>query len=230
MKPLILVAEDEAALAEMLRYNLEGAGFRVAEAGDGEQVLLAVAEEQPDLILLDWMLPRVSGIEICRRLRRRDETRDVPILMVTARAEERDRVRGLETGADDYITKPFSPSELLARVRAVLRRSRPALGASALAHSDLVMDLERHRVARARREVRLGPTEFRLLRHLLESPGRVYSRGQLLDAVWGRDADVEERTVDVHVRRLRRALNEGGEADLIRTVRGTGYALAPASA
>ena len=226
MDPLILIIEDEAALVAMLEYNLESAGFRTASASDGEQALDMIDEERPDLIVLDWMLPRLSGIELCRRLRRRAATRDTPIVMLTARSEEGDRIRGLETGADDYVTKPFSPSELLARIRAVLRRSRPSFGAETVAHGDVVMDLTGRKVSRGGREVRLGPTEFRLLHHFLEHPGRVYSRAQLLDAVWGRDADVEDRTVDVHIRRLRKALNARDEPDIIRTVRTAGYALA----
>ncbi len=225
MKPLILIVEDEAALVTMLRYNLEKAGFRVAEAVDGEEAMLAVAEETPDLILLDWMLPVVSGIEICRRLRRKPETRSIPIIMLTARGEEGDRIRGLDSGADDYVTKPFSPEELVARVRAVLRRIRPALSEEVLAYDDIRMDLAAHRVIRGQRNIHLGPTEFRLLRYFLEHPGRVFSREQLLNAVWGHDAYIEPRTVDVHIRRLRRAINDRDEPDPIRTVRAAGYAL-----
>ena len=224
-KPLILVVEDEASLVTLLRYNLEGAGFEVMEAIDGEEALVAVAERKPDLILLDWMLPLVSGLEVCRQLRRRPESRDVPIIMLTARGEEEDRIRGLDNGADDYVTKPFSPSELLARVRAILRRSRPALSTEILRYDDLSMDLAAHRVSRGSRPIHLGPTEFRLLRHLLEHPGRVFSREQLLDAVWGHDVYVEPRTVDVHIRRLRQAINGRNDQDLIRTVRAAGYAL-----
>jgi two-component system phosphate regulon response regulator PhoB len=225
LKPNILIVEDEAALVAMLRYNLEREGFRVAEASDGEEALLSVAENKPDLILLDWMLPHLSGIDFCRQLRRGAGTRDIPIIIVTARGEESDKIRGLNTGADDYVTKPFSPQELVARVRAVLRRSRPALGDAVLRHGGLSMDLAAHRVRRNGRDVHLGPTEFRLLRHFLEHPGRVFSREQLLDAVWGRDVEVELRTVDVHIRRLRQALNAAGERDAIRTVRSAGYAL-----
>ncbi len=225
MKPLVLIVEDEAALVTLLRYNLEGEGFRVAEANDGEQALVLAKEETPDIVLLDWMLPLMSGIEVCRQMRRIPATRDVPIILLTARGEETDKVRGLDSGADDYITKPFSPAELIARIRAVLRRSHPELEADSLAFEDLAMDLVAHRVRRGDREVHLGPTEFRLLRHLLQNPGRVFSREQLLDAVWGRDVYVEPRTVDVHIRRLRKALNDGNETDLIRTVRSAGYAL-----
>jgi two-component system phosphate regulon response regulator PhoB len=225
MNPLILVVEDEAALVTLLRYNLEREGFRVAAAADGEEALLLAREEKPDLVLLDWMLPLLSGIEVCRQLRRMTETRSVPIIMLTARGEEGDKLRGLDSGADDYITKPFSPSELVARIRAVMRRTRPAVNGEVLHYDDLVMDLASHRVRRKGRDVHLGPTEFRLLRHLLEHQGRVFSREQLLDIVWGQDVYVEPRTVDVHIRRLRKALNADEESDLIRTVRSAGYAL-----
>ncbi|HXQ41639.1 MAG TPA: phosphate regulon transcriptional regulator PhoB [Candidatus Udaeobacter sp.] len=223
--PLILVVEDEAALVTLLRYNLEREGFRVAEARDGEEAMLQIAEQMPDLVLLDWMLPLMSGIEVCRQLRRLPETRRLPIVMLTARGEEGDKLRGLDAGADDYVTKPFSPSELIARVRAVLRRARPEREGETLQYQDLIMDLASHRVRRNGREVHLGPTEFRLLRHLLENQGRVFSREQLLDMVWGRDVYVEPRTVDVHIRRLRKAINAEVEKDLIRTVRAAGYAL-----
>jgi two-component system phosphate regulon response regulator PhoB len=226
IKPTVLVVEDEAALTAMLRYNFEREGFRVLEANDGEEAMVAVAENKPDLILLDWMLPHLSGIDLCRQLRRGTGTRDIPIIIVTARGEEADRIRGLNTGADDYVTKPFSPQELVARARAVLRRARPALGNATLTHAGVSMDLAAHRVRRNERDVHLGPTEFRLLRHFLEHPGRVFSREQLLDAVWGRDVEVELRTVDVHIRRLRQALNIPGDTDAIRTVRSAGYALA----
>jgi two-component system phosphate regulon response regulator PhoB len=225
MTPLILIVEDEADLVTVLGYNLKSQGFRVAEAGNGEEALVLIKEEMPDLILLDWMLPMLSGIELCRQLRRRPETADVPIIMLTARGEEGDKIRGLECGADDYVTKPFSPAELIARVRAVLRRAQPDLDAELLAFDDLVMDLNTHRVRRGERPVHLGPTEFRLLRHFLQHPRRVFSREQLLDAVWGRDVYVELRTVDVHIRCLRRAINNATESDLIRTVRSAGYAL-----
>ncbi|MFI4988359.1 MAG: phosphate regulon transcriptional regulator PhoB [Alphaproteobacteria bacterium] len=225
MKLHILIVEDEAALVELLRYNFEQEGFRVSAAADGEEALIMVAEDPADIIVLDWMLPLMSGLDVCRQLRRRPETRNVPIIMLTARGEEGDRIRGLNSGADDYITKPFSPRELVARVRAVLRRARPALAEERLSFGDIVMDLAAHRVARGGRNVHLGPTEFRLLRYLLEHPGRVFSREQLLDAVWGSDVYVEPRTVDVHIRRLRRALNGERDADPIRTVRSAGYAL-----
>lgn len=225
MTPHILVVEDEAALVELLRYNLEEEGFRVSAAADGEAALAAVAEDKPDLIVLDLMLPLISGLEICRQLRRRPETRGLPIIMLTARGEESDRIRGLDSGADDYVTKPFSPSELVARVRAVLRRARPALDQDSLGYGELVMDLAKRRVTREGRAIHLSPTEFRLLQHFMEHPGRVFSREQLLDAVWGLDAEVEPRTVDAHIRRLRKALNDGGKADLIRTERAAGYAL-----
>jgi two-component system phosphate regulon response regulator PhoB len=225
MKPLVMIVEDEDALVTLLRYNLEKEGYRSASASDGDEALVMIKEETPDLILLDWMLPLTSGIEICRQLRRQPETRDVPIIMLTARGEEGDKVRGLNSGADDYITKPFSPNELMARVRAVLRRAQPALSADVLEFEDLSMDLAAHRVKRGQRNVHLGPTEYRLLRHLLQHPGRVFSREQLLDAVWGHDVYVEPRTVDVHIRRLRKALNDNEDADLIRTVRAAGYAL-----
>jgi len=225
MTSQILIVEDEPALVAMLRYNLEKEGYRVEEAADGEEGLLKLEEAQPDLVLLDWMLPRLSGIEVCRRIRRQPETRDLPVIMLTARGEEADRVRGLDTGADDFVTKPFSPSELMARIRALLRRARPASAHETLACGDVVMDLAAHKVWRGNRSLRLGPTEFRLLRYFLEHAGRVLSREHLLDAVWGRDIYVEERTVDVHIRRLRKALNVDGEADPIRTVRSAGYAL-----
>lgn len=225
MSATILLVEDEAALITLLRYNLEKEGYRLVEAHDGEEALVVAKEEQPDLILLDWMLPLLSGLQVCRQLRRNPETRETPIILLTARGEETDKVRGLESGADDYITKPFSPAELLARIRAVLRRSAPATTAETLFFEDITMDLTAHRVSRGNKSLHLGPTEYRLLRHLLQQPGRVYSREQLLDAVWGRDVYVELRTVDVHIRRLRKALNDGGLPDLIRTVRSAGYAL-----
>ncbi len=221
----LLIVEDEAALVELLRYNFEQEGFRVSAAADGEEALVMVAEDPPDIIVLDWMLPHLSGLEVCRQLRRRTETRAIPIIMLTARGEEGDRVRGLESGADDYLSKPFSPRELVARVRAVMRRVRPSLAEERLRFGDILMDLAAHRVTRGGRGVHLGPTEFRLLRYLLEHPGRVFSREQLLDAVWGSDVYVEPRTVDVHIRRLRRALNASSGADPIRTVRSAGYAL-----
>ena len=225
MSPRLLIVEDETALVTLLRYNLEREGYRVSEAGDGEEALLRIQEERPDLIILDWMLPLLSGIEVCRRVRRMSKTRSVPILMLTARGEEADKVRGLDCGADDYMSKPFSPAEMVARIRALLRRARPDLAEEKLGFSDLSMDLAAHRVRRGGREIHLGPTEFRLLHYLLQNPGRVFSREQILDAVWGRDVYVEARTVDVHIRRLRKALNGPGEPDLIRTVRAAGYAL-----
>jgi two-component system phosphate regulon response regulator PhoB len=219
IKPRVLIVEDETALVELLRYNLEQSGFRVSVAYDGEEALASVQEDVPDLMLLDWMLPLMSGIEVCRQLRRQTSTANLPIIMLTARGEEGDRVRGLDAGADDYVT------ELVARIRAVLRRIRPALADEALSYADIVMDLVAHRVTRAAKPVHLGPTEFRLLRHFMEHPGRVFSREQLLDAVWGKDVYVEARTVDVHIRRLRIALNGDQHTDLIRTVRAAGYAL-----
>ncbi|WP_339854045.1 phosphate regulon transcriptional regulator PhoB [uncultured Nisaea sp.] len=225
MHPKILIVEDEAPIVTLLRYNLEREGFEVLEAGDGEEAMLLAMEKSPDLILLDWMLPLLSGVEVCRRLRRTPETKAVPVIMLTARGDEGDRIRGLNAGADDYITKPFSPSELIARIRAVLRRTRPASDAETLEFEDLEMDLASHKVRRNSREIHLGPTEFRLLRYFLEHPGRVFSREQLLDRVWGPDIYVEPRTVDVHIRRLRKAINIEAESDLIRTVRSAGYAL-----
>ena len=223
--PLVLVVEDEAALSELLRYNLEKEGYRVSVATDGEEALVVAAEEAPDLVVLDWMLPKAPGVEVCRRLRARQETRNTPIVMLTARVEETDRIRGLDTGADDYITKPFSMSELLARLRAVMRRIRPGLADDKIVCGDIVMDRAQHRVKRDGREVHLGPTEFRILDHLMRHPGRVFSREQLLDAVWGSDVYVEARTVDVHIGRLRKALMVGEENDPIRTVRSAGYAI-----
>ena len=225
MQPYILVMEDEDALATLLQYNLEKEGYDVAVAADGEEGMLQIDERTPDLILLDWMLPKLSGIEVCRRVRGRAETRNLPIIMLTARGEETDRVRGLDTGADDYMTKPFSMTELTARIRAVLRRIRPGLADDRVNHADIIMDRVAHRVSRAGKEIHLGPTEFRLLDHFLKHPGRVFSREQLLDAVWGSDVYVEARTVDVHVGRLRKALNVEGTVNPIRTVRSAGYSL-----
>ncbi|NBW06817.1 MAG: phosphate regulon transcriptional regulatory protein PhoB [Caulobacteraceae bacterium] len=225
MQPYILVMEDEDALATLLQYNLEKEGYDVVIASDGEEGLVQIDERQPDLVLLDWMLPKVSGIEVCRRLRGRAETRNLPIIMLTARGEESDRVRGLDTGADDYLTKPFSMVELIARIRAVLRRIRPGLADDRVGHGDIVIDRVAHRVRRNGTEVHLGPTEFRLLDHFMRHPGRVFSREQLLDAVWGSDVYVEARTVDVHVGRLRKALDVGESANPIRTVRSAGYSL-----
>lgn len=226
MKPLVMIVEDEIALVTMLRYNLEKEGYRVCEATDGEEALTVAAENAPQLILLDWMLPVMSGIEVCRQLRRKPATKDVPIIMLTARGEETDKVRGLNTGADDYITKPFSMPELMARIGALLRRSQPVQQSKGvLTYEDITMDLSAHRVTRGGRYVHLGPTEFRLLQFLMEHPGCVFSREELLNAVWGPDIYVEPRTVDVHIRRLRKALNGEAEQDLIRTVRAAGYAL-----
>lgn len=224
-RPTILVVEDEAALLTLLRYNLEKQGFRVEEAADGQEALLRVAEARPDLVLLDWMLPALSGIEVCRQLRRRPGTRDLPIIMVTARTEDQDAVRALDTGADDYIAKPFVMDALLARIRALLRRSGAVSTKGSLTYRDLTMDQDAHRVSRNGRALHLGPTEYRLLEFFLQHPGRVFSREQLLDGVWGRDIHVEPRTVDVHIRRLRKAINGETEVDLIRTVRSAGYAL-----
>jgi two-component system phosphate regulon response regulator PhoB len=221
----VLIVEDEAPLVTLLRYNLEKEGFEVCEACDGEEALIQIAERKPDIVLLDWMLPLVSGIEVCRQIRRAPETRSLPVVMLTARGEEGDRVRGLNSGADDYVVKPFSLSELIARLRAVIRRAQPTAAEDVLRFGDVAMDLAAHRVSRAGKSIHLGPTEFRLLRHLLHHPGRVFSREQLLDAVWGHTVYVEPRTVDVHIRRLRKALNAAGEVDVVRTVRSAGYAL-----
>ncbi|HET6238139.1 MAG TPA: phosphate regulon transcriptional regulator PhoB [Acetobacteraceae bacterium] len=224
-KPLVLVVEDEAALATMLRYNLEKQGFRVEEAADGQEALTRIAETLPDLVLLDWMLPVMSGLEVCRQIRRRTITRDLPVIMVTARTEDQDAVRGLNTGADDYITKPFNMEALLARMRALLRRSNAVPTKGQLAFHDISLDLSAHRVSRNGRPVHLGPTEFRLLEFFMQHPRRVFSREEVLDAVWGPDIHVEPRTVDVHIRRLRKAINGTGELDVVRTVRAAGYAL-----
>jgi two-component system phosphate regulon response regulator PhoB len=221
----VLLVEDDAALAELVSWHLERDDFEVERTADGEEAILLARETPPDLVLLDWMIEGVSGIEVCRRLRRMPDTANVPIIMLTARGEEEDRVRGLETGADDYITKPFSPRELVARVGAVLRRVRPALAGERLYYADIEMDTASHRVRRGGTPISLGPTEFRLLKHFLEHPGRVFSRERLLDSVWGRDSDIEPRTVDVHIRRLRKAINLADAPDVIRTVRSAGYAL-----
>ena len=225
MTPYLLVVEDEDALATLLQYNLDKEGYEVALAQDGEEALMMVDERLPDLVVLDWMLPKVSGIEVCRRLRSRSETRNIPIILLTARGEETDRIRGLDTGADDYVVKPFSMIELTARIRAVLRRIRPGLAEDRIRQGDITIDRVAHRVRRGSREVHLGPTEFRLLDYLMQHPGRVFSREQLLDAVWGSDVYVEARTVDVHIGRLRKALNQEIENDPIRTVRSAGYSL-----
>ena len=224
-RPLVLVVEDEAALATMLRYNLEKQGFRVDEAVDGQEALTRIAEAPPDLVLLDWMLPVMSGIEVCRQIRRRADTRDLPVIMVTARTDDQDAVRGLNTGADDYITKPFNMEALLARMRALLRRAGAAPAKGTLNFHDITLDQAAHRVHRNGRAVHVGPTEYRLLEFFLQHPRRVFSREEVLDAVWGPDIHVEPRTVDVHIRRLRKSMNEEGELDLVRTVRAAGYAL-----
>ena len=224
MNASILIVEDEADLSELMRYNLEAEGFRILSAESGDEAVERIRDGVPDLILLDWMLPGLSGIELTRRWRSREETARVPIIMVTARGEEEERVRGLATGADDYVVKPFSMPELVARIQALLRRSSPQLLTNTLKAGDLELDRQSHRVRRAGRDLHLGPTEYRLLEYLMRHPGRVYSREQLLDGVWGNDVYVDERTVDVHVGRLRKAINRGREADPIRTVRGAGYA------
>jgi two-component system, OmpR family, phosphate regulon response regulator PhoB len=224
-QPRVLVVEDEPAQREVLAYNLEAEGFKVAKAETGDEALLLVEEETPDIIVLDWMLPGVSGIEVCRRMKSKSETRGIPIIMLSARSEEVDRVRGLETGADDYVIKPYSVVELMARVRSQLRRTRPTTVGQRLEFEDIMLDSETHRVTRGESLLKLGPTEFRLLATFMEKPGRVWSREQLLDRVWGRDIYVDTRTVDVHIGRLRKALTVQGHADPIRTVRGAGYAL-----
>lgn len=225
MQPTVLVVEDELAQQEVIAYNLENEGFRVIKAGDGNEALLLIDEEEPDLILLDWMLPGISGIEVCRQIKMKPSSRNTPVIMLSARSEEVDKVRGLETGADDYICKPYSVVEMIARVKAHLRRSRPATVGERLTYDDIILDAETHKVFRGESELKLGPTEFRLLTTFMEKPGRVWSRDQLLDRVWGRDIYVDTRTVDVHVGRLRKALSRYGGEDPIRTVRGAGYAL-----
>ena len=224
-RPYALLVEDESALVELIRYNLEKEGYEIASATDGEEALVMIDERQPDILLLDWMLPKLAGIEVCRRIRSRPSTRNLPIIMLTAKAEESDRIRGLDTGADDYLTKPFSISELTARIRAVMRRIRPALAEDRVDIGNISVDRSAHRVTRNEIEVHLGPTEFRLLDYFIQHPGRVFSREQLLDAVWGSDVYVETRTVDVHIGRLRKALLKGGGEDPIRTVRSAGYSL-----
>ena len=221
----ILIVEDEESLAQLLQYNLEKEGYKTFRAADGEEAMLLADETPPDLVLLDWMLPKLSGIEVCRRLRASRKTRNTPIIILTARAEETDRIRGLDTGADDYLVKPISMTELAARVRAVLRRVRPGLAEDVVTHGDITLDRVAHRVRRDESEIHLGPTEFRLLDHLMQNPRRVFSREQLLDSVWGADIYVEARTVDVHVGRLRKALMQGGKPDPVRTVRSAGYSL-----
>lgn len=225
MKPEILLVEDDAALAELLVWNFKSEGFDVRQTGDGEEALILCREKLPDAIILDWMIDNVPGIEVCRQLRKAPESKTVPIIMLTARVEEEDRIRGLKTGADDYLTKPFSPRELMARVEALLRRSRPSLSGEMLTFADIELNPSMHRVRRAGETVHLGPTEFRLLRLFMERPGRIHSRNQLLDAIWGMEKSIDLRTVDVHIRRLRKAINLPGTADLIRTVRSAGYAL-----
>ena len=225
MRPKILLVEDDLSLVELVRYNLDREGFDVLYATDGEEGIEVAREQSPDLVLLDWMLPLVSGIEVCRRLRKLPETSNIPIIMLTARGEETDRIRGLDSGADDYVSKPYSPRELISRINAVLRRVRPLYSGKELKYADVVLDATAHKVMRSGRRIRLGPTEFRLLRHFMESPDRVFSREQLLDSVWGQDVYVEPRTVDVHIRRLRSVLNAGDQKDLIRTVRSAGYSL-----
>ncbi|MEZ5919848.1 MAG: phosphate regulon transcriptional regulator PhoB [Parvularculaceae bacterium] len=224
-KTKVLIVEDEEPISTVLEYNLGKEDFETRISADGEDAILKVAEFHPDIVVLDWMLPKISGIEVCRRLRQNPETRNLPIIMLTARSEESDRIRGLETGADDYLTKPFSTAELIARVRAVLRRIRPALVEDVVTYGDLKVDRTAHRIWRENSEIHLGPTEFRLLDHLIQHPGRVFSREQLLNAVWGSDVFVEVRTVDVHIGRLRKALTKFGHADPIRTVRAAGYSL-----
>ncbi|WP_227271539.1 phosphate regulon transcriptional regulator PhoB [Roseobacter weihaiensis] len=224
-QPRVLVVEDEPAQREVLAYNLEAEGFAVSRAENGEEALVLVDEMAPDVIVLDWMMPNLSGIEVCRRLKIKSETRSIPVIMLSARSEEVDRVRGLETGADDYVIKPYSVIELMARVRSQLRRVRPAASGERLEFEDIVLDATSHRVNRGESELKLGPTEFRLLSTFMEKPGRVFSREQLLDRVWGRDIYVDTRTVDVHIGRLRKALTQHGGSDPLRTVRGAGYAL-----
>ena len=224
-KPLVLIVEDEAALMTMLRYNLEKQGFRVEEAGDGEEALTRINELKPDMVLLDWMLPHLSGIEVCRQLRRRPATRELPVIMITARSEDQDAVRGLNTGADDYVTKPFSTEALVARMRALMRRSNTVPAKGELRFHDIVLDLAAHRISRNGRQLHLGPTEYRLMEFLMQRPRRVFSREELLDAIWGPSIHVEPRTVDVHIRRLRKAINASDELDVVRTVRAAGYAL-----
>ncbi len=225
MKPNVLIVEDDAALAELLVWNFAKEGYTIRQTSDGEEALLMAREQVPDLVLLDWMIENLSGIEVCRQLRKSDATAHVPIIMLTARGEEDDRIRGLEIGADDYITKPFSPRELVARAKAVLRRVRPALAGEMLHFGDVEMDIIAHRVKRAGKTISLGPTEYRLLKHFLEYPSQVFSRERLLDSVWGHDSDIEVRTVDVHIRRLRKALSQTDSPDIIRTVRSAGYSL-----
>ena len=225
MQPSVLIVEDDTALSELLQWHFNSEGYDVRATADGEDALIMVREDLPDLIVLDWMIESLSGVEVCRQLRKARESARVPIMMLTARGEEEDKIRGLKTGADDYLTKPFSPRELLARAEALLRRSRPALAGEMLAFADLELDPAAHRVKRSGEVLHLGPTEFRLLRHFMEKPRRVHSRQQLIDAVWGMDKEIDERTVDVHIRRLRQAIDRPGSPELIRTVRSAGYAM-----
>ncbi|MFC0202686.1 phosphate regulon transcriptional regulator PhoB [Novosphingobium soli] len=225
MNASILVVEDDVALSELLTWNLSAEGYDVRSTPDGEEALVMVREQMPDAIVLDWMIEQVPGIEVCRQLRKDKETAQVPIIMLTARGEEEDMIRGLKTGADDYVTKPFSPRELMARIEALLRRARPSLAGSVLQWGDIELDATSHRVRRSGEALHLGPTEFRLLRYFMERPNRVVSRQQILDGVWGMDSDIDERTVDVHIRRLRKAINRDGDTDPIRTVRAAGYAM-----
>ncbi len=225
MQPSVLIVEDDTALSELLQWHFNSEGYEVRATADGEDALIMVREEMPDLIVLDWMIESLSGVEVCRQLRKAKESARVPIMMLTARGEEEDKIRGLKTGADDYLSKPFSPRELLARAEALLRRSRPALAGEMLAFADLELDPAAHRVKRDGEVLHLGPTEFRLLRHFMEKPRRVHSRQQLIDAVWGMDKEIDERTVDVHIRRLRQAIDRPGSTELIRTVRSAGYAM-----
>jgi two-component system, OmpR family, phosphate regulon response regulator PhoB len=225
MKPNILIVEDDVALSDLLVWNFTNEGYEVRHTGDGEEALLMVREQVPDMILLDWMVDNIPGIEVCRQLRKAPASKAVPIIMLTARGEEEDRIRGLKTGADDYVTKPFSPRELIARVEALLRRSRPSIGGEMLTFGDIELDPANHRVRRGGETVHVGPTEYRLLRYFMERPTRIHSRDQLLDAIWGMEKNIDLRTVDVHIRRLRKAINLPGTAEMIRTVRSAGYAL-----
>ncbi|PEQ12758.1 phosphate regulon transcriptional regulatory protein PhoB [Novosphingobium sp. PC22D] len=225
MNPSVLVVEDDTALCDLLSWNLSAEGYEVRSTGDGEEALVMVREQAPDAIILDWMIEQVPGIEVCRQIRKDKETARIPIVMLTARGEEEDRIRGLKTGADDYVTKPFSPRELMARIEALLRRSRPALTGDNLQFADIELDPTSHRVRRSGEALHLGPTEFKMLRYFMERPNRVLSRQQILDGVWGMDSDIDERTVDVHIRRLRKAINRTGDADPIRTVRAAGYSM-----
>ncbi|MBB4859505.1 two-component system phosphate regulon response regulator PhoB [Novosphingobium chloroacetimidivorans] len=225
MNPSVLVVEDDRALCDLLAWNLSAEGYDVRSTGDGEEALVMVREQMPDAIILDWMIEQVPGIEVCRQLRKDRETSKIPIVMLTARGEEEDRIRGLKTGADDYVTKPFSPRELMARVEALLRRARPSLAGDSLVFGDIELDPTSHRVRRDGEALHLGPTEFKMLRYFMERPNRVLSRQQILDGVWGMDSDIDERTVDVHIRRLRKAINRAQDVDPIRTVRAAGYAM-----